>query len=101
MRINLHWLILPRKFIQKIREGSPNVTDMMRKGAVNLVINTPTSKAALRDGYDIRRAAVDFNIPYITTVQAAKAAADAMVAIKKGKVTIKSIHEYHRELFNR
>ncbi|MDI6888479.1 MAG: carbamoyl-phosphate synthase large subunit [Methanocellales archaeon] len=87
--------------IQKIREGSPNVTDMMRKGAVNLVINTPTSKAALKDGYDIRRAAVDFNIPYITTIQAARAAADAMVAIKKGKVTIKSIHEYHRELFNR
>jgi len=87
--------------IQKIHEGSPNVTDMMRKGAINLVINTPTSKAALRDGYDIRRAAVDFNIPYITTLQAAKAAADAMVAIKKGKTTVKSIHEYHRELFNR
>lgn len=87
--------------IQKIHEGSPNVTDMMRKGNIDLVINTPTSKAALKDGYDIRRAAVDFNIPYITTIQAARAAADAMVAIKKGKTTIKSIHEYHRELFNR
>ncbi len=87
--------------IQKIHEGSPNVTDMMRKGGINLVINTPTSKAALKDGHEIRRAAVDYNIPYITTIQAARAAANAIVAIKKGKTTIKSIHEYHRELFNR
>jgi len=85
--------------VKKVHEGSPNVIDMMRRDEVDLIINTPTSKESRRDGSRIRRAAVDFKVPYITTIQAAVAAADAIETMKKGQdLTIKSINEYHREM---
>jgi carbamoyl-phosphate synthase large subunit len=84
---------------KKVHEGSQNVIDMMRRDEVELIINTPTSKESRRDGSRIRRAAVDFKVPYITTIQAAVAAADAIETMKKGQdLTIKSINEYHREM---
>lgn len=85
--------------VKKVRDGSPNVIDMMRRDEVDLIINTPTSKQSRRDGSKIRRAAVDFKVPYITTMQAAIAAADAIETMKKGQgLTIKSINEYHKEM---
>jgi len=84
--------------INKVHDGSPNVIDLMRKEEVGLVINTPTSKMSYKDGRGIRRAAVDYAIPYITTIQAAMAAADAIEAMSKGKLVIKSIGEYHSEM---
>ncbi|MCX9026518.1 MAG: carbamoyl-phosphate synthase large subunit [Candidatus Methanoperedens sp.] len=81
--------------IQKVNEGSPNVVDLIHNKKVDLIINTPTSKQAVKDGFQIRRAAVDFSIPYITTIQAALAAADAIEAMNKGEITIKSLGEYH------
>jgi carbamoyl-phosphate synthase large subunit len=83
--------------VQKVHEGSPNVIDMLRRGDVGLIINTPTSRQSRRDGYNIRRAAVDYQVPYITTIQSAKAACEAIASMKKGRITIKSINEYHRE----
>ena len=84
--------------IKKVHDGSPNVIDLMRKEDVGLVINTPTSKMSYKDGRGIRRAAVDYAIPYITTIQAAMAAADAIEAMSKGELVIKSIGEYHSEM---
>ncbi|MBP2029602.1 carbamoyl-phosphate synthase large subunit [Methanohalophilus levihalophilus] len=84
--------------VQKVHEGSPNVIDMLRRGDVALIINTPTSRQSRRDGYHIRRAAVDYQVPYITTIQAAKAAVEAISSMKSDKVTIKSINEYHEEV---
>jgi len=84
--------------IKKVHDGSPNVIDLMRKDDVGLVINTPTSKISYKDGRSIRRAAVDYAIPYITTIQAAMAAADAIEAVSRGELVIKSIGEYHLEM---
>ncbi|MGM0771141.1 MAG: carbamoyl-phosphate synthase large subunit [Halobacteriota archaeon] len=84
--------------VMKVHEGSPNVIDMMRRDEVALIVNTPTGRQSRKDGYRIRRAAVDFKVPYITTIQAAKAAADAIVSMQKGDLTIKSINEYHKEI---
>jgi carbamoyl-phosphate synthase large subunit len=84
--------------INKVHEGSPNVIDMMRTDEVGLVINTPTGKMTHKDGWRIRRAAVDYEVPYITTIQAAMAASDAIEAMKRGELTIKSISEYHSEM---
>ncbi len=81
--------------INKVSEGAPNIVDLIHKKGVNLIINTPISKQTVKDGYHIRRAAVDFSVPYITTIQAALAAADAIRAMKNGKITIKSLSEYH------
>ena len=81
--------------INKVSEGAPNIVDLIHKKEVNLIINTPSSKQTVKDGYHIRRAAVDFSVPYITTIQAALAAADAIEAMKNGEITIKSLGEYH------
>jgi carbamoyl-phosphate synthase large subunit len=53
-------------------EGSPNVVDLIRAGKVDLIINTPRSKQGRRNGYEIRRAAVDFGVSYITTIRGSR-----------------------------
>jgi carbamoyl-phosphate synthase large subunit len=80
--------------VRKVQEGSPNVLDMMRHGEIRLIINTPQDKQSRQDHYQIMRAAVDFQIPYITTLQAARAAALAIDAIKREKVTLEPISHY-------
>ncbi len=85
--------------INKVSKGSPHIVDKIRDGEVDLIINTPTSgKQPKRDGYKIRRAAVDLKIPYITNIQAAKAATNAIEAIKEGSITTKSINEYQDQI---
>ncbi len=84
---------------KKVSEGSPNIVDRIRKGEIDLIINTPTSgKQPKRDGYKIRRAAVDLKVPYITNIQAARAAGDAIEAMRKGKITTKSINTYQEDI---
>ncbi|MFV9631721.1 MAG: carbamoyl-phosphate synthase large subunit [Methanosarcinales archaeon] len=85
-------------YIKKVHEGVPNVVDLMRSSDVGLIINTPTGKMSRKDGRSIRRAAVDYGVPYITTIQAALAAADAIEAMSREKITIKSIGEYHSHM---
>jgi carbamoyl-phosphate synthase large subunit len=84
--------------VNKITNGSPNVLDYMKRGEVQLIINTPTTKQSIKDGAQIRRGAVDYHVPYITTVQAAQASADAIVMAEKDRITIKALDEYHKEV---
>jgi carbamoyl-phosphate synthase large subunit len=90
---------LPVVRVNKIFNGSPNVLDYIKIGEVRLIINTPTTKQSVRDGYQIRRSAVDYHVPYITTIQAAQAAADAILKAKKDQITIKALDEYHKEVY--
>jgi carbamoyl-phosphate synthase large subunit len=89
---------IPVEQVNKIYGGSPNVLDYMRRGEVKLIINTPTTRQSVRDGYQIRRSAVDNEVPYITTVQAAQAAADAILMARRKEITIKALDEYHKEV---
>ncbi|MGD0953940.1 MAG: carbamoyl-phosphate synthase large subunit [Methanotrichaceae archaeon] len=84
--------------VNKIFNGSPNVLDYMKRGEIKLIINTPTTKQSIKDGAQIRRGAVDYHVPYITTVQAAQASADAIVMAEKDRITIKALDEYHKEV---
>ena len=90
---------LPVVRVNKIFNGSPNVLDYIKIGEVKLIINTPTEKQSVKDGYQIRRAAVDYHVPYITTIQAAQAAADAIQKAKNNQITIKALDEYHKEVY--
>ena len=90
---------LPVQRVNKIFNGSPNVLDYIKRGEVNLIINTPTTKQSVKDGYQIRRSAVDYHVPYVTTIQAAQAAADAILKAKKEEITIKALNEYHKEVY--
>jgi len=84
--------------VRKVQEGSPNVIDLLRQGEIRLIINTPSDKQSRQDHYQIMRAAVDYSVPYITTVQAARAAAMAIEAIRKEKITIEPLSHYHGEI---
>ncbi|MCQ8893840.1 MAG: carbamoyl-phosphate synthase large subunit [Methanolinea sp.] len=85
---------IPAHQVRKVQEGSPNAIDLLRRGEIRLIINTPTDKQSRQDHYQIMRAAVDYGVPYITTVQAARAATMAIEAIRKEQLTIEPLSHY-------
>ncbi len=87
---------IPANLVRKVQEGSPNVIDLMRRGELSLIINAPSGKYSRIDHMKIMRAALDYNIPYITTMQAARAATQAIVSLKKDQITIEPLSHYHR-----
>jgi carbamoyl-phosphate synthase large subunit len=87
---------VPVETIPKISEGSPHVVDRIEAGDVDLVINTPTGSGARTDGYEIRSAAVARGIPCITTMTGASAAQRAILALRGGEPTVRSLQELHR-----
>jgi carbamoyl-phosphate synthase large subunit len=86
--------------VYRISENkSPDALGMMRRGEIDLVINTPTeSSGARRDGYMMRRLAVDLNIPFITTFQAARAAVEAIEHARTGSLDVKPMQEYTKKI---
>lgn len=84
--------------VLKVSQGRPNVIDKIINREIDLIINTPSGKRGKTEGYMIRRTAVDHGIPYITTVSGAIAAVKGIEAMRKSRMTIKSIQEYHRDL---
>jgi carbamoyl-phosphate synthase large subunit len=80
--------------VRKIQEGSPNILDMLRAGEVSLIINNFADKASRLDHIEIMRIAVDYGIPYITTIQAAKAAAHAIHAVQIEDLTFLPLQHY-------
>ncbi|MEM1573669.1 MAG: carbamoyl-phosphate synthase large subunit [Candidatus Methanomethylicaceae archaeon] len=85
------------EIVQKIGQGRPDVIDMIINNKFDLIINTPSGKRGKTSGYMIRRMAVERNIPYITTIPGAMATVNAIKAIRNGKLTVKSLNEYHNE----
>jgi len=85
------------KKLKKLQDGSPNVIEMMHSQEIKLVINTPTDKQSYKDGSQIRRACIELGVPYITTMQAAKAAASAILGMKSGELEVKSVNEYFED----
>ncbi|MCQ5375905.1 MAG: carbamoyl-phosphate synthase large subunit [Methanomassiliicoccales archaeon] len=83
--------------VYRISENiAPDALGLMRKGEINLIINTPTeSSGARRDGYMMRRLAVELEIPFITTIQAARATVGAIKWARKGKIDVNELRSYH------
>ncbi|MEZ5365060.1 MAG: hypothetical protein R2748_22725 [Bryobacterales bacterium] len=84
------------KTVFKVNEGRPNVVDLIKDRAVDLIVNTPSGAHAFEDERSIRRAAVQHQIPCITTLSAARAAADGIAARRAGGVSVLSLQELHR-----
>ncbi|MBQ6470550.1 MAG: carbamoyl-phosphate synthase large subunit [Victivallales bacterium] len=89
---------VPAVRVNKINEGRPNITDAIMNSEVNLVINTPIGKASQIDDSYIRKTSIRHGVPYITTVAAARAAADGIAAFHQGDGGVKSLQAYHRAL---
>jgi carbamoyl-phosphate synthase large subunit len=80
----------------KVNEGRPNIADLIRQGDVALIINTPLGKTSFYDEQAIRKAALQFNVPCVTTITGAEALIEA-IATKKSqtKVSVRSLQEIH------
>jgi carbamoyl-phosphate synthase large subunit len=85
---------IPSEPIYKINEGRPDIGDAIVSGEVDLLVNTPLGKKSQFDDYAMRRAAVAFKVPYLTTMSATAAACEAIHALRTGKHEVRSLQEW-------
>jgi carbamoyl-phosphate synthase large subunit len=85
---------IPSEVINKVQEGSPHVADAIQCGEVTMVINTPTDAHSQADSYYVRRNALDFQVPYFTTIAGADAAVEGIVLLKDGELEVRALQEY-------
>jgi len=86
---------VPAEPVLKVYEGRPNAIDLMLSGRIHLLINTPLGKLTQQDDYSIRRAALQQRVPYTTTLSAASAASDAIIALRSRVRSVRSLQEWH------
>ncbi len=84
--------------IKKIGHGRPDIVDAVKNNEIQLVVNTPSGKESQEDDSYIRKTAIRFKIPYITTTAAALATAKGIAARQKGETYVKSLQEYHSDI---
>jgi carbamoyl-phosphate synthase large subunit len=82
--------------INKVTEGRPHIVDLIKNKEIHFVINTVSGAQAQKDSFSIRESALQYRVPFTTTISGAKAAVNAIEMLKKKRVHIKSIQEYHR-----
>ena len=79
----------------KVNEGRPNAVDLLKAGNLNLVIYTTTGSHSFPDEQTIRRNAVTYRTPCITTMSGARAAAEAIVSRRRDPVRVWNLQELH------
>ncbi|HXE57677.1 MAG TPA: carbamoyl-phosphate synthase large subunit [Gemmatimonadales bacterium] len=87
---------IPAQTVLKVYEGRPNAIDLLVSGRIQLLINTPLGKLTQRDDYLMRAAALQHRIPYTTTMSAASAACDAIIALRSREREVRSLQEWHQ-----
>ncbi|MCF2971738.1 carbamoyl-phosphate synthase large subunit [Synechococcus sp. Nb3U1] len=86
---------IPVEKILKLHEGRPHVIDAIKNRQIQLIINTPSGIEAQQDGHKIRRTALAYKIPLVTTLAGARATAAAIRALQSGSLGVKSLQEFH------
>jgi len=87
---------VPAKMVAKIGQGRPDVLDLIKNREVTLILNTPSNRRDARaDDNSIRRAAIKYRVPYLTTIAAALAASEGIKAAREGKGEVRSLQSYH------
>ena len=84
---------VPARLTYKVGEGRPNIVDHIVTGDIALLINTPLGKKSQYDDYEMRRAAITYGVPYLTTMSATSAACDALIALKSRVREVRTIQE--------
>ncbi len=82
------------KQVLKVHEGRPNISDVMKNGQIQLIVNSPSGEEAKTDGKMIRRTAMAYKIPVITTLAGAKAAIAAIKALQTGGISVTALQDY-------
>jgi carbamoyl-phosphate synthase large subunit len=85
---------LPVSPVNKVREGRPHIVDHMLSGGVQLVFNTTEGAQAIADSFSLRRTALTHAIPYYTTVAGARAAVQAIAALRAGSLEVAPLQSY-------
>ena len=83
--------------VHKVKEGRPNVVDLIKGDRIHLIVNTPRGQDTFFDEKAIRRAAVMARIPTITTLAAARAAAEGIAALLKGTLSVVALQTLHSD----
>jgi len=86
------------QMILKMHEGRPNIVDSIKNGEIQLIINSPSGRTSAYDDSYIRKSAIKFRVPYITTIAAADAAVKGIAAFRQGHGRAKSLQSYHRDI---
>lgn len=89
---------IENKRVFKVNEGRPNIVDLIRSGKIQLVINTPLGEESRYDEFAIGHAAIEYGVAFITTLSAAATAVKGIERMKAGKLSVRSLQEYQREL---
>jgi carbamoyl-phosphate synthase large subunit len=85
---------IPAEVVNKIQDGNPHIGDQIKNGAVAMVINTPEDARSHADSYSIRRYALDYQVPYFTTIAGAEAAAEGIEYLKQREFDVKALQDY-------
>jgi carbamoyl-phosphate synthase large subunit len=88
---------VPATPVKKVSAGRPHVVDAVKNKEIQLILNTGATSQTQRDGYEIRRAAIKYKIPYATTTDGTRAILSAIKALKKEPLSVKPIQEYHKQ----
>jgi carbamoyl-phosphate synthase large subunit len=88
---------VPVTLVHKIREGRPNVLDLVTNRDIDFIINTPSGKIPREDEVRIRNASLAQKIPIMTTVRAAQASANGIRSLQRRKLQVKTLQEYHQK----
>jgi len=89
---------IPNEKVKKLHEGRPNLADAIKNRDIHLIINTPAGRSSKYDDSYIRMTAIQYKVPYITSMAAAEASAEGIEAVKKHRILPKALQEYHQEL---
>ncbi len=90
---------IPATKVKKLYEGRPNIKDMITNGDIDLIVNTPVGKECVNDDSYLRKAAIKAQVPYMTTMAAARATAQGIHYIKTNtEESVKSLQEFHSEI---
>ncbi|HSV63165.1 MAG TPA: carbamoyl-phosphate synthase large subunit, partial [Chthoniobacterales bacterium] len=91
----LHDANVPVTKVHKIREGRPNVLDLVMNGDINFIVNSPSGKIPREDEVRIRNASLAQKIPIMTTIRAGQASANGIRSLQRSQVHVKTLQEYH------
>jgi carbamoyl-phosphate synthase large subunit len=86
---------LPVEPILKVHEGRPNIEDAIRSGLIQLIINTPIGRQAAHDDKYLRRAALDYAVPTVTTLAGARAAVEAITSLQQHQLELHALQDIH------
>ena len=85
---------IPVETVNKVHEGRPHIVDLIKNGAIQLLINTSYGQQAIKDSFSLRREALMTKLPYYTTVAGARSLVEGLRRLRQGELTVAPLQSY-------